>query len=147
VGAPDLLARLSALGVRLTREGDAIRAVPRSALTDEARSLIRAHKGELLAALNGPRTNPKHGDIARQSGGHTPAETRQRNALAFLETHPNVRRACFVDVASDPAHIILTVALREPWGALEVLVKREKFDRFALMELSLRYPDTVLLDQ
>ena len=51
MGAPDVLARLSALGVRLTREGEAIRAAPRSALTDEARALIQAHKAEILAAL------------------------------------------------------------------------------------------------
>lgn len=54
MGAPDVLARLSALGVRLTREGEAIRAAPRSALTDEARSLIQTYKGELLAALVEP---------------------------------------------------------------------------------------------
>ena len=51
MGAHDVLARLSALGVRLTREGEVIRAAPRSALTDEARALIRAHKLEILAAL------------------------------------------------------------------------------------------------
>jgi hypothetical protein len=54
MGALGLLAHLSALGVRLTREGDAIRAAPRTALTDEARTLIRAHKAELLAALFNP---------------------------------------------------------------------------------------------
>jgi TubC N-terminal docking domain len=51
--APDVLARLSALGVRVTRDGNCICAAPRSALTDEARALIRVHKAELLAALDG----------------------------------------------------------------------------------------------
>ena len=51
MGAPDVLAQLSALGVRLSREGDTLLASPRSALTDELRALIRAHKPELLAAL------------------------------------------------------------------------------------------------
>lgn len=51
MGAPDLIARLSALGLRLAREGDGIRVAPRAALTDEARSLIRAHKAELLQVL------------------------------------------------------------------------------------------------
>lgn len=55
MGAPDLIARLSALGVRLSREGDGIRVAPRSALTDEARTLIREHKAELLAALPTPQ--------------------------------------------------------------------------------------------
>jgi hypothetical protein len=54
MGALDLIARLSALGLRLTREGDGIRVAPRSALTDEARDLIRSHKAELLAALADP---------------------------------------------------------------------------------------------
>lgn len=52
MGAPDLIARFSALGLRLTREGEGIRVAPRSALTDEARNLIRAHKAELLEALD-----------------------------------------------------------------------------------------------
>ena len=51
MGAPDVLARLAALGVRLNRDGDSLIAEPRSALTDEARAMIRAHKAELLATL------------------------------------------------------------------------------------------------
>ncbi len=54
MGAPDVLAHLSALGVRLSRDRDALIAGPRSALTDEARAMIRAHKAELLAALDAP---------------------------------------------------------------------------------------------
>lgn len=72
------------------------------------------------------------------------AEDRKARALAFLEAHPNVKRACFADAKADPANIILTAAIREPWGAVEVLVSRERFDAVALMELSLRYPGTSL---
>lgn len=72
------------------------------------------------------------------------AEERKARALAFLEAHPNAKRACFTDVKADPENIVLTVALREPWGAVEVLVRRERFDAVALMELSLRYPGTSL---
>jgi hypothetical protein len=32
----------------------------------------------------------------------------------------------------------------DPWGAVEVLIDRGRFDAFALMDLSLRYPDTSL---
>ena len=53
MGAPDVLAALAALGVRLSRDGDALIAEPRSALTAEARAMIRAHKVELLASLPG----------------------------------------------------------------------------------------------
>jgi hypothetical protein len=131
MGAPDVLAHLSALGVRLSRDGDFLIAEPRSALTDEARAMIRAHKAKLLEAL-------------RQTADGDAAQVRKARALAFLEAHPNVKRACFADVESDPAHVILTVALREPWGAMELLVRREKFDALVLMELSLRYPDTAV---
>ncbi len=72
------------------------------------------------------------------------SEARMARALAYLEAHPEAKRACFADVQSDSVHIVLTVALREPWGALEVLVKRERFDAMALMELSLRYGATSL---
>ncbi len=134
MGAPDVLAHLSALGVRLTRAGDHLIAEPSSALTDSLRAMIRAHKAELLAALEEPQT-------ARQAAL---ARERKERALAYLEAHPEARRACFADVQSDSVHIVLTVALREPWGAVEVLVKRERFDAMALMELSLRYPATSL---
>src|SRR5690242_2204811 len=59
------------------------------------------------------------------------AQDRQAKALQYLEAHPEAIRACFADVESDPANFVLTVALREPWGAVEVLVKRERFDAMA----------------
>lgn len=135
MGAPDLLARLQALGVRLTLDGEHLIAEPRSALTDDARAMIRANKAELLAALQ-PR--------AKGQLGATAAERRKAKALAFLEAHPNAKRACFVDLDGDPANVVLTVAIREPWMADEVLVSRARFDALALMELSLRYPATSL---
>ncbi len=52
MSAPNVLAYLSRIGVRLTREGDALVAKPRSALTEDARVMIRAHRNELLAALS-----------------------------------------------------------------------------------------------
>jgi TubC N-terminal docking domain len=52
MGAPDILARLSAAGVRLELDGSDLLARPRAALTDELRGLIKAHKPELLAALS-----------------------------------------------------------------------------------------------
>jgi len=126
MGAPDVLASLTALGVRLYSDGDAIVAEPRSALTETARAMIRAHKAELLAVLAGT------------------ADARKARALAYLEAHPEAARVCFADLKADPAHVILTVAVREPWGAVEVLVSRGRFDAFALMELAERYPATSL---
>lgn len=51
MGAPDLLKRLLAVGVRLWADGDTLIAEPRKALTDELRGLIRENKPELLALL------------------------------------------------------------------------------------------------
>ncbi len=51
MGASDLLERLRTAGVRVSVEGDALIAEPRTALTDDLRAAIRAHKPELLAAL------------------------------------------------------------------------------------------------
>jgi len=80
-------------------------------------------------------------DISRQNAQ---ALDRKARVLAYLEAHPGVKRACFADLKADPEHVILTVAVRDPWGAVELAVKREKFDPLAIMELSLRYPDTAL---
>ena len=51
MGAPDILGRLSAAGVGLTRNGDKLIAIPREHLDDDRRSLIRQKKAQLLAAL------------------------------------------------------------------------------------------------
>ena len=72
------------------------------------------------------------------------AEKRKARALAYLEAHPKTTRACFADLKADPAHVILTVALRTPWTALEVLLSRQRFDALAVMELADRYPATSL---
>ena len=65
MGAQEIFAHLSALGFRLSREGDGIRVTPRSALTDEVRALIREHKAELLAALDPAAENRRQRALAR----------------------------------------------------------------------------------
>lgn len=92
MGAPDLLARLSALGVRLSREGDGIRVAPRSALTDEARTLIREHKAELLTILGtgelfifAPPGDPANDDEALQERAAIMAEANGWNDATALK--------------------------------------------------------------
>jgi len=51
MGAPDLLDRLRAVGVRLWVEGDSLIAEPRTALTDDLRAAIRQHKPAIFAEL------------------------------------------------------------------------------------------------
>jgi hypothetical protein len=137
MGAPDVLAHLQSLGVRLYRDGDFLIAEPKRALTDGARAMIREHKAELLDALQ----RSEYAPAAEMDGG---APGRKARVLAFLEANPRVKRACFADAQSDPQNVVLTVAVRDPWGAVEVLIDRGRFDPFSLMELSLRYPDTSL---
>ncbi len=123
-----ILQRLQDLGLRLQVSDGRIVARPRSALTDETRNLIRTHKTELLAELERKEQ----------------AYIRKARAFVYLDEHPDVKRVCFCDIESDPRHVILTVATREPFRAVEVLVGRERFDPLALIELSLRHRDTAL---
>lgn len=51
MAAATLLADLKRLGLRIRAQGDALIVEPRTALTDELRSLIRANKLQLLEAL------------------------------------------------------------------------------------------------
>ncbi len=47
----DILSQLRGLGLTLSLQGESIRAEPKAAINGDARALIRAHKGELLAVL------------------------------------------------------------------------------------------------
>lgn len=98
-------------------------------------------RGSVSFVSADPATFPPQ--TAPNGAGKDPAaESRKARALAFLEAYPAVQRVCFADAQSDPAHIVFTIALREPWGAVELHVDRERFDVFALIDLTRRYPDT-----
>lgn len=129
MGAPDVLSRLSALGVRLTREGEAIRAAPKSALTDEARALIREHKSEILAALAAAPLP----DLA--------AEARRQRVLAMLAERPGIRYAVVVD-NPDTDPVILALAIQGV-GTCELRIPRAKYDPFLLLDLIERHSGTV----
>ena len=130
MGAPDVLARLSALGVRLTREGGLIRAVPRSALTDEARALIREHKPELLQAL------------ATEALPDPAAEARGQRVAAMLAENPTARYAVLTDTQADPGAVLLTLAIRGR-ATCELRVPRDKYDPFLLLTLIEHHGGTV----
>lgn len=64
----EILARCEAAGIRLRPLPDGrIGAAPRESLTEELRSLIRAHKAELLAALQ----VPEHAHAGSTTGADT----------------------------------------------------------------------------
>jgi hypothetical protein len=132
MGAPDLLARLAALGVRLSREGERIRVAPRSALTDEARDLIREHKAELLAAL---------ADTDRTLPGAA-AEARRQRVLAMLAERPSIQYVVLTDTDADAEGVILVLAIRGV-ATCELRIPREKCDPFLLLELIERHGGTI----
>ena len=87
MGAPDILGRLAAAGIRLTRNGDKLVAIPREHLDDELRVLIRNHKAELMATLPDPA-----------------ADDRRQRVLAMLDKSPGPRLRCthFLNSTSAP---------------------------------------------
>jgi hypothetical protein len=58
MGAPEILGRLTAAGLKLEATGDRLRVWPAERLTDELRTLIRTHKPNLLACLGGSSIAP-----------------------------------------------------------------------------------------
>lgn len=149
MGAPDILATLAGTGLRLSRDGTGIRVTPRSALTDEARRLILAHKAELLATLResadfgtaAPRTNveamPKRVQPTDADALPDPAaESRRQRVLAMLAANLARRLAVVCDGEGDPVPV--AVAIRDK-GTCEVLIPAARFDPFALIALVERH--------
>jgi hypothetical protein len=130
MGAPDVLARLAAVGVRLRREADRIIATPKDAITDEARALIRAHKAELLDALDA---------LADPA-----AEARRQRVRAMLAERPGIKYALIPEDQVDPEAVILALAIRRAMQdgstvTCELRIPREKYDPFLLLDLIERH--------
>lgn len=67
-------------------------------------------------------------------------EARRQKVIAMLEAAPALPRAIYVDDSSDPHNIIVCVAVRHPIGATcEMLIPRDKYDPWALLELLQRH--------
>ena len=124
MGARDVLARLSDLGLHLTLEGSAIRAAPKSALTDETRSLIRAHKAELIDVLSIGYSSEPSPDPA--------AEKRRLEVLDMLAQDPTTRYAIATDTQADAEAALLTLAIRGR-AVCELRIPRAKYDPFLLL--------------
>lgn len=137
MGAPDLIARLSALGLRLAREGDGIRVAPRAALTDEARTLIREHKAELLAALPADAGNDPLPDAE--------AEARRQRVLAMLAERPGIRRAVYCDGRTVNGIVILTVGILHAGRivTVDMEIPAGKYDGVRLLDLVARHSGTM----
>jgi len=115
MGAPDILTQLRAQGLSLTAEGGGtIRAEPRTALTDEARALIRDHKPALLTLLA--------------------IEARRQRVIALLQADPERRMAVITDIDSEPDHVIVTVGIRDQATA-DLAIPRSRYDGIRVLEL------------
>jgi len=129
MNAPDILVRLHAVGVSLSRRGDKLIATPKAAVTPEILDLIRAHKPELLSALTDPLPDPA-------------AEARRQRVLAMLADHPEARCAVLSDMRADPGVVLLTMAIRGV-ATCELRIPREKYDGVLLLDLIERHGETI----
>ena len=69
-------------------------------------------------------------------------EARRRQVIAILEAAPDTPRAIYVDDASDPHNVILTVAVRACQQTCEMLIPKAKYDPWQLPELIERLGQT-----
>lgn len=128
--AAEVLSKLAGAGIRLSVERDRLRAEPRSALTDDARALIQAHRAELLAALaSDALTDPK-------------AEVRRPRVLVMLAERPGIRYAVLTDTEADPEAVLLSLAIRGR-ATCELRIPRDRCDPFLLFDLIERHGGTV----
>lgn len=115
MGAPDILAQLHAVGVNLSRRGDKLVATPKAAVTPEIVDLLRAHKPELLAALEAvparpPLSKASEAELVRlvtafaASEGFTEKDTEEalRVALADPDRALSCYRALVAEIPTDP---------------------------------------------
>lgn len=119
MGAPDVLARLAAEGIRLSPLPDGrLWVEPAELLTDELRGLIRAHRADLIAAI----------DAGAVSARSAPDSW----ALDVLDAHPDAPYGAHVDTTTDPVRVV--VAIRGI-ALCEVLIPRERWDGVRFLEL------------
>ena len=69
-------------------------------------------------------------------------EARRRQVIAILEAAPDTPRAIYVDDASDPHNVILTVAVRACQQTCDMLIPKAKYDPWRLLELIERLGQT-----
>lgn len=116
----DALATLMRAGLTVESDGDKLLVQPRHLLTDQLRELIRAHKPDILGALQAANENPV-------------MEDRRHRVLAMLDAQPGIRYAIEVaDPDADP--VIVTVGIRGA-AAFDMKIPRHSFDPFLLIEL------------
>jgi hypothetical protein len=97
--ALDILAQITARGIRIRTDGEHVLISPRSRLTDEICALIRDHKAEILAAL-AHEVAHTGGALAAAEGGRLSRQAAEKRTGCMgcthlrmdLEHHPGTRR-------------------------------------------------------
>lgn len=70
------------------------------------------------------------------------AEWRRQKAIAMLEKSPDTKRAIYTDTDSDPHNVILAIAVRACQQTCEMLIPKDKYDPWRLLELIERLGQT-----
>ena len=66
-------------------------------------------------------------------------EARRQKVIAMLNAAPDTQRAIYTDTDSDPHNVILTVAVRACNQTCEMLIPKDKYDPWRLLELIERH--------
>ena len=66
-------------------------------------------------------------------------EARRKKVIAMLEAAPGTQRAIYTDNDTDPHNVILTIAVRACQQTCEMLIPKDKYDPWRLLELIERY--------
>ncbi len=136
--APLILEQLKAAGVRVSRRGDNLLAEPKAAVTDALLTLMREHKGELLAALGAPyaASAPTIHDVDPEALDPK-AESRRQRVLAMLAQAPDAQYAVLT-VDDGNGLVIVAIAIRGV-ASCELRIPRSKWDPFLFLEAVERY--------
>lgn len=95
-------------------DGQNLDIAPAAKVTNELIERLRKHKPAIIAELQ--------------------REERRLKVLGILEDNLDTQRAFVVDVEADAKHVIVTIAIRDQY-TFEMIIPREKYDAFLLMEL------------
>ena len=66
-------------------------------------------------------------------------EARRKKVIAMLESAPGTQRAIYTDTDSDPYNVILTIAVRACQQTCEMLIPKDKYAPWRLLEFIERY--------
>ena len=112
--AAEIIEYLREQNFTVETDGDCLELSPPEKITEELIQRLRKHKPAIIAELR--------------------REERRARVLQMLDDRPEIQRAFVTDSESDPDNVILAMAVRGV-GTCELLIERQKYDPFLLLEL------------